>query len=118
VGFGKKFNLAKGDQNSLDIVAEGEIEFSTAGNSESKINAKSEIVYQGPRVRMAVFGQGAMTFDGKIERSFGAEVEYAFDSFGIKLAPGMGVYNSKTNEDRDYNFGPEWVYTLYLKAIM
>jgi hypothetical protein len=30
----------------------------------------------------------------------------------------MGVYNSKTNEDRDYNYGSEWVYTLYLKAIM
>jgi hypothetical protein len=118
VGFGKKINLAKGDHNSLDIVAEGEIEFSSAGNTESKINARSEIIYQGAKTRLAVFGQGAMSFDGKIERSFGAEVEYAFDSFGIKLAPGMGVYNSKTNEDRDYNSGAEWVYTLYLKAII
>jgi hypothetical protein len=118
VGFGKKINLAKADHNFLDLVAEGEIEFSSAGKTESKINARSEIVYQGAKTRIAIYAQGAMTFEGKIERSFGAEVEYAFDSFGIKLAPGMGVYNSKTNEDSDYNSGPEWVYTLYLKAIL
>jgi len=118
VGIGKKINLNSTENYSLDVIAEGEIELSSAGNTESKVNGKTEIVYQGKKLKMAISAQAAMTFDQKIERNFGAEIEYAFDSFGIKLAPGMGVYNSNTNEDRDYNSGPEWVYTLYLKAII